>query len=113
MPSDSDKMQQTDHDTLIRVETKVDSLVNEVKASSTLLGDRVADHELRIRQIEKIHDQTDPLGSAKQLDLLVSAQSTAGAERRTLAGLSAAVAALVTLLASIAAAVSGLISIHK
>ncbi|SDP32932.1 hypothetical protein SAMN04487914_10874 [Arthrobacter sp. ok909] len=106
-------MQQTDHDTLIRVETKVDSLVNEVKASSTLLGDRVADHELRLRSIEKIHDQVDPIESSKQLDALVTAQSTSGAERRTIAGLSAAVAALVTLLASIAAAVSGIVSIHK
>jgi Mg2+ and Co2+ transporter CorA len=108
-----DKMQRTDHDTLIRVEAKVDGLISEVKNSSTNIGAQLLEHEVRIRSIEKIHDQVDPIGGRAELDSLVLDRSASKAEKRTIAALSAGVGSLVTLIAAAAAAISGFLSLHK
>lgn len=70
--SDSDiaKMQQTDHDTLIRVETKIENLILEVKQANSDINSRLIDHEGRIRSIEAVHERTDPAGTVQRVDNL-------------------------------------------
>lgn len=48
----SDRMQRTDHDTLIRLETKVDGLPTAIREAVSELGGRITDHETRIRSME-------------------------------------------------------------
>ena len=47
-----EKLQRSDHDTLIRVETKMDGLVNEMRNANATSAKVQADHEARIRVLE-------------------------------------------------------------
>lgn len=42
-----------DHDTLIRVHSLLEALTSEVRASNTNMNQLIADHEARIRALEK------------------------------------------------------------
>lgn len=66
-----DKMQRTDHDTLIRVEAKVDALIADVKEMKDGTNLKLIDHEGRLKSLEKIVDETNPEVRVKQVDELV------------------------------------------
>jgi len=113
MEVNPDRMQRSDHDTLIRVETKVDGLVEEIKTSNSNLSAQMFDHEIRIRSIEKVHDQVDPIGSAVKLNKLIADQTTTNAEKRQLAAISAGIASLITAAGMAVAALNGFLNLHK
>lgn len=48
-----DKLQRTDHDTLIRLESKVDSLIDDMKEVKDGTALKIANHEIRINDLEK------------------------------------------------------------
>lgn len=64
------KMQQADHDTLIRLETLLTSLVAEMRQSNSDLTKMLADHEARIRAIEAIHDRVNPIEAIRKVEVL-------------------------------------------
>lgn len=49
---DLEKIQRGDHDTLIRVEAKLDGLIADVKIMNDGTTIRITDHELRLKKIE-------------------------------------------------------------
>jgi hypothetical protein len=51
-PDSIDRMQRSDHDTLIRVEGKVDGLSETIRTAVSELTGRVGDHETRLRVVE-------------------------------------------------------------
>lgn len=65
---DLEKLQRTDHDTLIRVEAKMDGLVQEVRTTNTNNVTVAADHEARIRLLEI--DKDKATGAASGTDKL-------------------------------------------
>jgi hypothetical protein len=54
--SQLEKLQRLDHDTLIRVETVLNSLIIELRQTNATAVAAVADHEARIRVLEKVSD---------------------------------------------------------
>lgn len=65
-----DKMQREDHDLLIRLESKVDSLIVDVKDMKDGISQRLADHDTRLRAMEKIMEDVNPNLRVKQHDEL-------------------------------------------
>lgn len=67
-------LQQADHDTLTRVETKVDlfsiNITNELKRISLDFTAKMTDHESRIRLLEKSRDSLNPEDIKVQLEHL-------------------------------------------
>lgn len=69
-----DKLQRTDHDTLIRVEAKMDTVVSDIRAlkdGNTLI---LTDHDMRLKLIEKLIEQAQPEIRIKQIDALLEWQ---------------------------------------
>lgn len=60
-----EKLQRSDHDLLIRLEAKVDTLIIDVKEVKDGTNTKLLDHEARIRSIEKIHEEINPIQAAK------------------------------------------------
>lgn len=60
-----ENMQFDDHTTLIRLEAKVDSLILDVKEVKDGTTIKLADHETRIRTIEKTHEEINPIQVTK------------------------------------------------
>lgn len=54
-----DKIQRADHDTLIRVEAKVDQIVTDIKDLKDGVNAKVSDHEQRINVLERIKDEVN------------------------------------------------------
>lgn len=54
-----EKLQREDHDRLIRLESKIDNLSSDVKDMKDGTQKEMADHELRIRQVERAIEATD------------------------------------------------------
>lgn len=52
-----EKLQRDDHDTLIRVETKLEGLTAEIRDGNNNMKAMIADHELRIRVLENDKEQ--------------------------------------------------------
>jgi len=65
-----EKLQRTDHDTLIRLEAKLDGLVNDVKEMKDGTTKTLADHERRISKIEQIVTTTKLVESLRELKTL-------------------------------------------
>lgn len=63
--NEPEKLQRTDHDTLIRLEGKVDSIQRDVAELKDGISSKIADHEIRIKAIEKVIVETDLLNSYK------------------------------------------------
>jgi len=57
----------TDHDMLIRLDTKVDSVIDNFKSLQDGMQARLLTVESKIRDIDAVHAQVDPLGSKKQI----------------------------------------------
>jgi len=70
MPELDDKLRRSDHDTLIRLESKVDSMVNDIKDLKDGTQLRLLDLEARVRIIEKTHDEVRPKEAVEKLDIL-------------------------------------------
>lgn len=90
MNSDAQKIQSLDHDTLIRVETKMDGIVSDIKEMKDGTSKTLADHELRIQSIEDIVQITSPLETVKdfrKLQLEVRDFKTTANAFRLIAGL--------------------------
>ena len=51
------EMQRKDHDTLIRVETLLTTVANDVKEMTNYFRTQMTDHDVRIKSIEKTLDQ--------------------------------------------------------
>ncbi len=63
-----DKLQRLDHDTLIRLESKVDSVLTDIKDLKEGTTTKLADHELRLRVLEKLAEQYQPELNLKKLN---------------------------------------------
>lgn len=63
-----DKLQRIDHDTLIRLESKVDSLITDIRDLKDGTSQKLTDHETRLRVIEKIAEQSQPETNLKKLN---------------------------------------------
>lgn len=66
-----DKLQRTDHDTLIRMETKLDQVLSDTKRAQEDHHLRWADHEGRIKTIERVHEAINPEQAFKELEEVV------------------------------------------
>lgn len=55
-----EKLRSLDHDTLIRLETKVDSVLESVKEIKDGTAAQLANHEQRINDMEKLRDELNP-----------------------------------------------------
>lgn len=72
-----EKLQRSDHDVLIRVETKMDSLTTELRTSNVNAATQLTDHETRIRVLEKsdemkIGDQTGAIRTRNFVITIIS-----------------------------------------
>ena len=63
-----DKLQRMDHDTLIRLESKVDSLITDIKDLKDGTSQKLTDHETRLRVMEKLAEQSQPETNLKKLN---------------------------------------------
>jgi hypothetical protein len=84
----NDQLSTSDHDTLIRVETKLESLTAEIRNSNINIQNSVTDHETRIRSLE----------NASEVNKGVTAGS--GNNRRTLLEITGTLAAIITAVAT-------------
>lgn len=90
-----DKLQRQDHDTLVRVETKLDNLVSDMKDMKDGIRAQLADHEARIKVSEQRHSRID-------IDSLVTKVSTLWDERNSNRGYIAAWSSVGGILAALA-----------
>lgn len=63
-----EKLQRADHDALIRLETKMDSLGESMRRIETGFADRITKLEVGIDKINRVHDETNPIESVKKLN---------------------------------------------
>lgn len=68
MSESLEKLQRTDHDTLIRLESKVDNLVLSASQMTLTMSEKFSDHEARIRVMEKLAERADPDTNLKKLE---------------------------------------------
>lgn len=61
--------QMSDHDLLITLNTKFDGLTQDIKQNTDGLVAKIADHEVRIKAAEKLHDELQPLKTAEQVKI--------------------------------------------
>ena len=102
MPTEIEKIQRTDHDTLIRVETKMDSLIIEMRSTNSAINDRLIDHESRLRVIEDIHSRVQPLDANKQLQSLLDWQDRLTSNYKFIAATMGGISILVGIASSFA-----------
>lgn len=69
-------LQQSDHDTLVRVEAKMDNTTDEIKRLSNDISKYVGDHETRIRILEKSSDSLSPVDIYNRLSALEKEATT-------------------------------------
>ena len=83
--SAQDSLQRADHDALVRVEAKLDNLATDVKLMGDGMQQKLVDHESRIRKIEDVVTQADPINNIKLLygmrDQIRDFKTSAGAWR--------------------------------
>lgn len=87
--------------TVARVETKVDATLARLNEMAEMHRSQLTDHEARIRLIERIHDQVDPLQSRKDLDELERRLNDLAGERHTVGSLVRSTGGIVGWLAGI------------
>ena len=66
----NNKIQRTDHDTLIRLEAKVDQIGVEIKELKDGLNVKVADLDNRVKLMEKLRDELSPIESHQRINEL-------------------------------------------
>lgn len=67
MNEDMPRENASDHDLLIRLDTKVDQLTKDVKLMSDGISTKIASIDIRVNAIEKLIDETQPLEVIKQI----------------------------------------------
>src|SRR3990167_6603461 len=65
-----EKIRRSDHDTLIRLETKVDQIVHDIKELKDGVNVKISNLEIRVRSLEKIVSESEPVENIKKLDEL-------------------------------------------
>lgn len=65
--SEWERMQRADHDTLIRVETLMQTIATDIKEFKDGLRVTISDHDARIRLLEKLNEQFPPIPLVKEL----------------------------------------------
>ena len=66
-----EELQRIDHDTIVRLESKLDGLVSDVKEMKDGTTAKIIDLDLRIKSIEKIAIETDAPNSYHQMQKLI------------------------------------------
>lgn len=66
--SELDRLQRTDHDTLTRLETKVDYLTSAIKSYSEGFTQRIVDLEHNVRDLQKQRDEVNVPSLAKEVE---------------------------------------------
>ena len=66
----NNRIQKSDHDTLIRLETKVDQIVVDFKELKDGLNAKVADLDARVKLMEKLRDEMTPIESHNRINEL-------------------------------------------
>lgn len=66
----NNRIQKSDHDTLIRLETKVDQIVVDIKELKDGLNAKVADLDARVKLMEKLRDEMTPIESHNRINEL-------------------------------------------
>ena len=61
------KQQLSDHDLIVRLDTKMDQLSVDVKDLKDGTSATLSQHESRIAAIERVHDEVNPLQALKQI----------------------------------------------
>lgn len=67
---DLDKLQREDHDTIVRLEAKIDGLVIDVKGINDGTSSKIADHESRIRKLEDSLIIYEPTKNIQRLEVV-------------------------------------------
>lgn len=67
MPDEINMGQLSDHDLLITLNTKFDGLTQDIKQNTDGLVAKIADHEVRIKGMEKLRDELQPEKLAAQV----------------------------------------------
>lgn len=100
--NDLDRLQRMDHDTLIRLEAKVDQVVSDIKEMKDGTTTKMVDHETRIKSLESNVQVIQPETSIKQLREMVEWKSNFQFTWRFIVGASGTVGAIIGALMSIA-----------
>src|SRR5581483_7111988 len=79
---DTSKLQREDHDTLIRLETKFDQMLNDIKEVKDGTAARLSALEIRMADVEKIHNEINPIETAKKVEGLALWRSNIEANLR-------------------------------
>ena len=92
---DQDKLQRSDHDTLIEIKTKLQEVLAEIKSLSDGVSAKIADHEVRLRKVEDALITYEPSKNLNRLDLIekkvIQMESNAFINRTIVGVVSAAV----------------------
>lgn len=100
-----DKLQRQDHDSLIRLESKFDNFLTSYTQDIKDLKDgttkQLADHEIRLRSIEKMIETFKPEERVKQLDSLLQDRNDSKVRRRTIMAIVAVIASVVSTILTI------------
>lgn len=67
---DLDKLQRSDHDTITRLEVKMDTLIKGQEMMSSSLDGKIVDHESRINKLEAIVESVQPEKTINEFRLL-------------------------------------------
>lgn len=65
-----DELQRADHDTIVKIETKLDGLITDVKIMGDGVMGKLSDHEVRIKKLEDVVIQIDPITTVKEFRIL-------------------------------------------
>lgn len=99
-----ERLQRTDHDTLIRVEAKMDNLALDVKTAAAETASRLNDHESRLRSLETLLQRFPPETHDTLLQGLVVWKRDMATSWKTIAWIFGSIQTLLTLV-SVAVAV--------
>lgn len=92
-------LSRSDHDTLIRLETKFDTfstqVISDIKDLKEGTQAKLNEHETRITLVEKIHSQTQPLESMKKLNDLIEWKSNQESNRKLLVVISSFIGSVI------------------
>lgn len=96
-----DRLQRSDHDTLIRLESKVDTLIVDVKEMKDGTSTKIAALETRVESIEKVHEKIRPEESVKLLGEVVDWQKQYKLTWRLVIAMVSAIGAIVGFLTNL------------
>ncbi len=96
MNKDQNKIQRSDHDVLVRLETKMDQVVTDISGLKDGFSLKLADHEARIQAIERVHVLVDPVQSLAELKKVIERQRDFSLMWKFIVGLVVAGSSIIT-----------------